>query len=1058
MLKIRQLVVLFLSMFTYTALAQDFAVTGKVTDVTSGGIPGVTVLLKGTQKGVTTDANGNYKITVSSNAVLVFSSVGYEKQEIAVENRSKIDVVLKNDVKSLDEVVVVGYGTQKKANVTGAMASFNAKDLDQRPIARVDQALVGQLAGVSVKQTSGTPGKGFSVQVRGSGSISASNEPLYVIDGFPLETSGQNASGGFSTGNPLDNLNPNDIENIQVLKDASSAAIYGSRAANGVVLITTKKGQEGKAKISLNAYTGITKATRMLDMLSAEEWIDRAKEMIDAQWVASGTGRTAAQTNDQRRQILGLSGTALNTSYMYDDRWFQAGHPGLTYIDWQKEAFRTGVVKNYQLSASGGNNYVKYYVSGNVLDQDGTVWNMNYKNYTARANVEVKANEKLRFGVNLAPSYSEANDPGVEGKDAIIHIVAGMTPVQEEAAGVYANTGTYGVYPWSGTRNSPIAQLKNNIGLTKTFRTLFSTFLDYSILKNLTFRTSFNFDNTDASTQKYSPDWVNGSQTARLNSPGTSTSGSYSTLKRQTLVNENTLSYNTTINNDHDISAVAGYAYNFTKIGTSSLASSGGYSSSTITTLNAAVLATGNTNETQNVLLSYFGRVQYGYKGKYLLSASVRRDGSSRFGDNQKWGLFPSASLGWRLSEEPFMKNIPAINELKLRASWGKAGNYNIGDYSSISTLGFANYTFGGTQASGQTPNRIANPDLTWEKSETIDVGFDIGILKNRFTAAFDYYTKTNKDLLLNVPVPLATGFATSLTNIGEVLNQGWEFELTSRNINNPHGFQWTTSVNLSHNENKVVHLAPGDASIYIPSSFDIPHSILQVGEPMYAYHVVKMVGILTQADIDNKVAMYGTQTVGDPKYFDANSDGKIDANDRVYAGKPNPDLIYGVTNTFKYKGFDLTVLVQGQTGGSVYSLFGRAVDRTGQGLVDNALGIYRNRWRSVDNPGDGLRGKAYSTFGRIKNTDWLWSSDYWRVRNITLGYNLGQNINQKFIKAARIYVTAENWFGADNYKGGWNPDAINTNLSGDTSFPQGGDYGGLPLSRSIIFGVNLTF
>ncbi|PWK27410.1 TonB-linked SusC/RagA family outer membrane protein [Arcicella aurantiaca] len=1051
--------IIMLSLVSLMGFAQDRVITGLVTDGVSGsGIPGVSILLKNSARGVTSDASGNFKIAVADeNGVLVFSSVGYTTQQVSINSRSIINIALSPDTKSLDEVVVVGYGTQKKANVTGSMANFNAKDLDQRPVARVDQALIGQLAGVSVKQTSGTPGKGFSVQVRGSGSISASNEPLYVIDGFPLETSGQNASGGFSTGNPLDNLNPNDIENIQVLKDASSAAIYGSRAANGVVLITTKKGQDSKAKISLNVYSGITKATRMLDMLNAEEWIDRATEMINAQWVASGTGRTASQTTAERRAILKLAGTAVNTSLMLDDRWTQEGHPGLTYIDWQKEAFRTGMVKNYQLSASGGNANVKYYVSGNLLNQDGTTLNTFYKNYSARANVEVKANEKLKFGINLAPSYSEANDPGIEGKDAIIHIVAGMTPVQEANAGLDANTGAFPSYAWSVSRNSPIRQLENNVGLTKNFRTLFSTYVDYELLKGLTFRSSINFDNTDASTKRYSPDWVNGSQTARLNTPGISTSGSFSTLRKQTIVNENTLSYNTTIAKDHDLSTVIGYAYNLTKLATSTMSSAGGFNSSTITTLNAAASVTGNTNETQNVLLSYFGRVQYGFKGKYLLSASLRRDGSSRFGDNNKWGLFPSASVGWRLSEEDFMKNVSAVSELKLRASWGQAGNYNIGDYSSIATLGFANYTFGAAQVGGQSPNRISNPDLTWEKSQTIDVGVDVGFLKNRFTAAFDYYTKKNTDLLLNVPVPLATGFATSLTNIGEVLNQGWEFELTSRNINQG-AFQWTTSVNLSHNENKVVHLAPGDAQIYIPSSFDIPHSVLKVGDPMYAFYVVKMTGILSQADIDNKVALYGTQTAGDPKYFDANNDGKIDANDRVYAGKPNPDLIYGITNTLKYKGFDLSVLVQGQTGGSVYSLFGRAVDRTGQGYTDNALGIYRNRWRSAENPGEGLRGKAYSTFGRIKNTDWLWSSDYWRIRNITVGYDLGKIVSKKYLQGARIYATAENWFGADQYKGGWNPDAINTNLSGDASFPQGGDYGGLPLARSIIFGVNLTF
>jgi TonB-dependent starch-binding outer membrane protein SusC len=288
------------------------------------------------------------------------------------------------------------------------------------------------------------------------------------------------------------------------------------------------------------------------------------------------------------------------------------------------------------------------------------------------------------------------------------------------------------------------------------------------------------------------------------------------------------------------------------------------------------------------------------------------------------------------------------------------------------------------------------------------------------------------------------------------VLNKGWEFEVTSRNTVG--AFQWTTSLNLSHNENQVVHLGPSDSQILIPSSFDIPHSILTVGQPMYAINVVRMDGILTKADIDNKAALFGTETVGDPKYFDANGDGKIDANDRIIVGKPNPDFIWGITNTFKYRGFDLTILAQGQMGGSIYSLFGRAVDRTGQGYTDNYIGIFRDRWRSEASPGDGLRSKAYSNFGRIKNTDWLWSSDYWRIRNITLGYDLAKIIKSKAFQGARIYGTAENWFGADKYKGGWNPDAINTNLSGDNNFPQGGDYGGLPLARSLIVGLNLTF
>jgi TonB-linked SusC/RagA family outer membrane protein len=493
------------------------------------------------------------------------------------------------------------------------------------------------------------------------------------------------------------------------------------------------------------------------------------------------------------------------------------------------------------------------------------------------------------------------------------------------------------------------------------------------------------------------------------------------------------------------------------------LASTSGYNTNSFNTLNGATGIAGPTGsytrESKSVMLSYFGRIQYSFNNKYLFSASIRRDGSSRFGDNTKWGLFPSASVGWRVSGEKFMEPVDFLSDLKLRASWGKSGNNNIGDYSSMPELAFYNYVFGGNSpasATGQAPSRVENPNLTWEKSETINAGVDIGVFQNRIFASFDYYTKNNTDLLLNVPIPQVTGYTTALTNIGQVKNKGWEVELNTKNLTGV--FQWSTSVNFSHNENKVVKLGPGATSIQIPSAFDIPHSILKIGEPMYSINVVKQIGILSQSDIDNGAALFGKQTVGDPRYFDANEDGVIDANDRVIVGKPNPTYTWGFTNSFKYKGFDLTILVQGQNGGSIYSVFGRAIDRTGMGNVDNAIASHADRWRSEENPGNGLKGKAYSTFGRIKNTDWLYSSDYWRLRNITLGYNLSNLIPSKYLSASRIYLTAENYFGHDKYKGGYNPEATNTDLSGDANFPEPGDYGGLPLAKSLIIGLNLTF
>ncbi|GEO06094.1 SusC/RagA family TonB-linked outer membrane protein [Adhaeribacter aerolatus] len=1030
----------------------EWQITGKVTSANGDALPGVTVLLKGTTTGATTTADGTYSISVPEAAgTLIFSFIGFSSQEKTFSGPGTINITLSDDAKSLEEVVVIGYGTQKKAEITNAVATMSAEKLTERPIARVDQALVGQMSGVRVRQTSGVPGRGFSIQVRGTGSIGANNEPLYVIDGFPLEVSAQNAGGGFTTGNPLDNINPNDIESIQVLKDASAGAIYGSRASNGVVIITTKRGKTGKPKINFNTYAGVNQTAKKLDMLSPEEWVDRAVEMINAAWVASGPNRSATQTTEQRRQILVQRGDlppgGVNPNWMIDDRWLQPGHPGLAYIDWQDEMFRRGYVQSYQLTANGGTENVNYYVSGDYLDQEGIAIGVGYRRYTGRANVEVKANDKLKFGLNIAPSFSVAKDPGVEGKDQQMHIAVSLTPVSEENVDLDVNVGPNTSYRWGGTRNSPIRVVENSIGNTEIFRTLGTLFAEYTVLEGLAVRTSLNLDNIDTNIKTYTPAFVSGTTPTNRQA-----AGGYNGYRKQTFVNENTLNYNRTLADAHNFSVLAGFSYNFSRFNNVQLRSAGGFQNDIVTTLNAAanISGTGNnfTRETQSILLSYFGRVQYNFRDRYLASASIRRDGSSRFGNETKWGVFPSASVGWRVSQEGFMQGVAPINDLKLRASWGIAGNNGLGsDYGHIPRLAFANYTFGNNLATGQVPANSAYPFLSWEESETVDLGFDLGLWENRIFTSFDYYVKTNRSLLINVAVPTASGFATALTNIGKVQNKGWELELSTRNLTGD--FSWDTNINLTHNVNEIKQLGPNNAPMPVPSEFDIPNSILQVGQPLYSIWVVRQIGILTQADIDQKVPLYGTQTVGDPKYLDNNGDGRITADDRVIVGHPNPDYIWGITNNFRYKGFDLNVLVQGQWGGHIYSLFGRAVDRTGQGFVDNALGFYRDRWRSPEDPGEGKRGKAYSTFGRIKNTDWLYRSDYIRVRNITLGYNLGDLLKGSFVQGARVYATAENFFGKDWYLGGFNPEALNTN---------GEDYGAFPLAKSLVLGLNFTF
>ncbi|TDN36084.1 SusC/RagA family TonB-linked outer membrane protein [Hymenobacter sp. UV11] len=1031
----------------------EWPLTGRITSPTGEGLPGVTVVLKGTTQGTTSGPDGGFSLAVPQTAgTLVFSFIGYQTQERKFSGPEKISIKLVDDTKSLDDVVVVGYGTQKRADVTGAIATFDARKLEERPITRVDQALVGQLAGVQVKQTSGVPGRPFSIQVRGAGSISAGNEPLYVIDGFPLESVAASGNGRFGAGNPLDNINPNDIDKIEVLKDAAAAAIYGSRAANGVVIITTKRGRLGKPQISVNMYAGGSRAAKKLDLLNGDEWAAKATEIINNNWVKSAAGRTADQTTAQRRALLGLTGNNVNPDLMLDDRWALPGHPGLQYIDWQDQLYRTGLSQNYQVSAAGATDNVNYYVSGNYNDQQGFAKGLDYKRYTARANVEVKASDKLRFGLTLTPTYSISTDPGIEGKDNRFHQLLAETPVAEDTAGVNTGYGKNDPYRWGVSTASPIAVINNFIGDTRTFRTLGTVFAELQPIVGLRLRSTLNFDNYDVTSKSYQP------PTRAL---ATSlASGSYSAYRRQTFVNENTATYSRVFGKS-DFSALVGYSYNFAKLDNVALASSGGFINNTVTTLNAATNISGTgsnfTTETQSVLLSYFGRLQYAYDGKYLLSASVRRDASSRFGFEDRAGIFPAASVGWRISQESFLQPVTFLSDLKLRASLGYSGNNTIGDYSSISTLGFANYAFGGTsgvQVTGQAPNKVGNSLLKWERNRTVDFGVDVAFLRNRIIASADYYTKTSQDLLLNVPVPTAAGFGTNLVNIGEVRNKGWELELTTRNLEG--ALSWSTSFNLSHNENVIVHLGPGDATIEVPNGLDTPSNILKVGLPIYSIFVVKQTGILSQADIDGKAALFGAETAGDAKYEDFNGDGKIDSNDRQVVGNPNPTYTYGMTNTLRYKGFDLSFLIQGQSGGSIYSTLGRAIDRTSVGYKENALGRVRDRWFSADNPGAGVKGKATGSFGFIRNTDWLYSSDYYRVRTITVGYDLGLVIKKSIAQGARVYVTAENWFGHDSYYGGLNPDAVNTSNTG--TFVSGSDYGGLPLAKTLVLGLNLTF
>ncbi|WP_289662126.1 SusC/RagA family TonB-linked outer membrane protein [Flavobacterium panacagri] len=1027
-----------------TGYSQEKKITGTVSDPAKLSIPGVNVIVKGTNRSASTDFDGKYSIVAASGETLIFSFVGFVKQEIKIGEASTYNISLEAESANLNEVVVIGYGTQKKKLTSGAISGIKTESFTERPISRIDQGLIGQVAGVRVKQTTGLPGQPFSIEIRGAGSITAGNEPLYVIDGFPIYTEGSNSNGGFSNGSPLDNMNPNDVASIEVLKDAAAAAIYGSRASNGVVIITTKKGKKGKPKFTFNTYGGVNKEANRVDMLTAEGWIKRAKTMIDSQWVGSGiAGASASQTTAQRIAAYNAVNpttplTTANTryfTYLYDDRWDMPGHPGLDYIDWQDKVFRTGEFSNYQLTASGATDAVNYYVSANYQKNTGYIVGTDYSLFSARANVDVKLSENFKMGINLAPSYSIKNDPGVEGKDNTLFKALTATPVFESASNAKGEKYTTR-YAWGSSTTNMLNALART-GRNSMYRNLISGYASYQFAKNFNLKSTINFDNSDNVNESYTP-----------NDVLASIRGAYNTYRRQNIVNENTLTFDKTFGN-HSINVLLGESFNSYEITKSTMSSGALYSSSSIETLPAGSI--GSTTAEKNTLLSYFSRLQYNYKEKYILAASVRRDGSSKFGLDRRWGTFSSLSLGWRVKQEAFLQNVDWLTEFKLRFSTGINGSNNIGSYAQYATLGQFYYSIGGATAVGQGATSIPNPSLHWEESKSVDFGLDFGIIKNRLTGTFEMYRKNNNELLLRVPIPSNSGFPTFQTNIGEVQNQGWEFELNSLNVKTP-SFEWRTSANISHNENKVLALGPDQNKIEISNAFDggIPFIKLEVGKPMYTIFGLKQNGVVTQADIDAGGTTIGGNklVLGDPRYVDQNGDKKINSEDRVDLGNPTPKYTWGITNNFKYKDIDLSVLVQGQNGGTVYGLTGRAIDRTGMGSVENSL--------NVD---PAVRGNWRTSFGYQANSDWLYPSDYISIRSISIGYNLRQALKGiSRIDNARLYVTGENWFYWNKYKVGFNPEAVNTSASSSSDFAVPADYGGAPLAKSLVIGLNINF
>lgn len=991
-------------------------VTGAVTDPAGMGLPGVNILIKGTQSGTTTDENGKYVLEIpDAGATLVFSFVGYVSQEVAAGTGTIVNVILKQDDKILSEVVVVGYGVVKKRDLTGSVSSIGATELKEQPVSSFNQALQGRVAGVQVTNSSNAPGGGITIRVRGGNSISASNDPLYVIDGFPMTSpdpaSGANNSAAYP--NPLSAVNPNDIESIEILKDASATAIYGSRGANGVVLVTTKRGKEGQASVDFETYYGVQQITRMLDMATAAE-------------------HTAAK-NEQLRN--------LNFAERYGNPNGAYPKPPAEYgegTNWQKEIFRSAPIQNYQISISGGSDKIRYLVSGNYFNQDGIVITSNFKRFTARVNLDANVSKRVKVGTNFTISRSNNNSVNETGGASLV----GLTLRASPASPIFDANGNYqllNVGSGSGFNSiaNPVAVARTSTNNLLSDRILGNVFTEIVLAEGLSARISLGADvlNTRRNIF-YTPETLIGNT---LN--GFGSNGSANNLN---LLNENVLTYSRS-SGIHGFDVVAGITFqsNREERAYAEAQDFPSYSlgANNIGLGNKPLPPRGALNKWG--LNSYLGRVNYRLSGRYLFTLTGRIDGSSRFGANNKYGFFPSGAFAWRVSDEAFMKSIRAVSDLKFRLSYGVTGNDGIGLYNSLSQYATSRTVFGDAEVLANQASRIANPDLRWEKTAQFDAGFDLGLLGNRILITADYYIKTTTDLLLPVELPATTGFTTVTRNIGSLANRG--FELGINTVNTDGMVKWKTNANFSLNRNKVLRLNTSDQIF-------TANSIVKVGESVGSFYGNVFNGIWQTADeikAAGNLARAG-DLPGAIRYKDVNGDGVFnEATDRQILGNGLPKFIFGMTNHVSFKGFDLSVFIQGVQGNKILNETRKSMEQSDPS--DNLLKtVIEGAWRA-DKPSNTLPSIRQ---WRSTNTDSFYIEDgsFVRLKNVSLGYVIP--LKPGWIKRVRAYVSGQNLVTLTQYHG-FDPE-VNSNFTSNTQY--GLDSYAYPAARTYTLGASLSF
>ncbi|WP_288428752.1 TonB-dependent receptor [uncultured Spirosoma sp.] len=1006
----------------------DEEITGRVVDEKNNGLPGVTVVVKGSTKGTTTDEQGSFKLAVPGpQSVLVFSFVGYQTKEVTVGTNKVLNVSLGEGDQTLNEVVVVGYGSQLKKEITGAVQNVSAQEIKDLPVSQIGQKLQGRLAGVQINQTTGKPGQGINIRIRGQVSVSAGSDPLYVVDGFPI------------TGT-IAQLNPDEIDDISILKDAASTSLYGSRAANGVVLITTKKGKVGQTNISFNTFAGVQQVPQRgrIKMLNAVEFAQFKKEYYEDQ------------------------GQAVPTEFQNPAQYEGKNN------DWYGALLRVAPIQSYNLTISSNRERSSTALVAGVFNQDGVVLNNKYKRYSLRMNSNYNLSDQVSVGFNVAPSYVFDNTPRTDGDrgTGILFNALHTWPVMP----IYDSNGDltrFNRFPGS-TGNifdypNWVRAARDLTNETRNINLLSNAYVTYRPIAGLTLKSTINVEYLNSKFFFFNPSTA----TSAINVPVPTTAVSIrQSLDNVSWLNENLATYSKSFN-DHNFELLAGFTnQQFRQDVTRIQADT--YANDQIPTIQGGLnINRGGTSSGVNqwALTSYLSRLTYNYKGKYLLTAAIRTDGSSRFGSANRWGTFPSASLGWVLSDEEFLKPVPAVSFAKVRASYGIIGNNNIGNYTQYALLdNTANAVFGSTVASGAVPTSLANPNLGWETTRQFDLGLDLGLFNDRVQFVYDFYTKRTTNLLYAVQIPQESGFTSYSDNIGEIKFWGHEFSLTTKNTTGR--LQWTTNANISFNRNKVVALAPGIDRVY--GSFHIT----QVGQPFGQFYGMVKEGYYQNAqDLANSPIIPGRSAVGTIKFKDVNGDGVItyggDADDRAIIGSPFPKFVYGITNTFRYGNFDASIVGSGSYGNQLWvrHLYSTA---NLDGVFNLVAGV-KDRFRvgsdgRVITPGAGQFG-ATNGGGNFTGVERDWNSSqflanasYFTIKNITLGYTFGP-LN-RFFKSARAYASIQQVYVFTNYWGGPNPET-SANGTGDGdggNLSQGVDLSNYPVPRTYTLGVNLNF